>query len=100
MDPQPHMSLLLTNDDGIDAPGLAALCSVVQPGGPITIVAPQVEQSGVAHRVTDKHPITVQSRDGRRFAVDGMSKPRPAGYIAANTASGTDGLDAMSMSVS
>lgn len=65
------MCLLLTNDDGIDAPGLAALYSVVQPRGAITIVAPQVEQSGVAHRVTDKHPIAVESRGARRFAVDG-----------------------------
>lgn len=71
VEPLTHMSLLLTNDDGIDAPGLAALHDVVQRCGEITIVAPQLEQSGVAHRVTDTHPIAVQSRDARRFAVAG-----------------------------
>ena len=65
------MSHLLTNDDGIDAPGLATLLSVAQSWGATTIVAPLEEQSGVAHRVTDKHPITVQTRDAGRFAVDG-----------------------------
>jgi 5'-nucleotidase len=65
------MSLLLTNDDGIDAPGLAALCSVVQAWSTTTIVAPLVEQSGVAHRVTDSHPIAVQALGAGRFAVDG-----------------------------
>jgi len=65
------MSLLLTNDDGIDAPGLAALFSVVQDWCGTTIVAPQAEQSGVAHRVTDNRPIAVQTLDSRRFAVDG-----------------------------
>lgn len=65
------MSLLLTNDDGIDAPGLATLLKVVQPWGPATVAAPQVEQSGIGHRVTDKQPIAVQTRDTGRFAVDG-----------------------------
>jgi len=65
------MLLLLTNDDGIDAPGLATLCSVVKSWGTAIIVAPQEEQSGVAHRVTDKHTIAVQSLGAARFAIDG-----------------------------
>ena len=65
------MSLLLTNDDGIDASGLAALYELAHVWGMRTIVAPQVEQSGVGHRVTDRRPIAVQSRDSDRFAVDG-----------------------------
>lgn len=68
---QSSMSLLLTNDDGVDAPGLAALLNITRKWGPATIVAPQVEQSGVAHRVTDQQPIAVEMRDERRFAVDG-----------------------------
>jgi 5'-nucleotidase len=43
----------------------------VQSWGATAIVAPLVEQSGVAHRVTDNRAIAVYSRDAGRFAVDG-----------------------------
>ena len=65
------MNLLLTNDDGIDAPGLAILKRIVSHRGAITIVAPVEEQSGVGHRVTDKALIAVHARDDSSFAVAG-----------------------------
>ena len=65
------MSFLLTNDDGIKAPGIAALNTVARLWGPTIVVAPREEQSGVGHRITDKHPIVVESLDETRFAVDG-----------------------------
>ncbi|MFM2420609.1 MAG: hypothetical protein RL385_5332, partial [Pseudomonadota bacterium] len=44
------MKLLLTNDDGIDAAGLALLAEVCKHHGEVTVVAPKDEQSGVGHR--------------------------------------------------
>ncbi len=46
------MRILITNDDGIFAPGLAALAQELAPLGDIYIVAPLSEQSGVAHAIT------------------------------------------------
>lgn len=68
---RPH--LMLVNDDGIDAPGLAALVGALQDGYRLTVVAPAVEQSGVGHGITFRTPVLVEERstvDGiRRFAV-------------------------------
>lgn len=64
------MRLLLTNDDGIDAPGLQALHAVARQLGEPTIVAPHEGLSGCSHRVTTDGPFRVLSRpDG--FAVEG-----------------------------
>lgn len=65
------MKFLLTNDDGIDAPGLQALHhSAVQLGETI-IAAPVNAQSGCSHQVTTSQPIRVQTRAPDRFAIDG-----------------------------
>ncbi|HPS76876.1 MAG TPA: 5'/3'-nucleotidase SurE [Thermoanaerobaculaceae bacterium] len=68
---RPH--LLITNDDGVDAPGLAALVQALGDGYRITVVAPAVEQSGVGHGITFRTPVLVEERpasDGvKRFAV-------------------------------
>jgi 5'-nucleotidase len=66
------MHLLLTNDDGIDAPGLAALEAAVRGlEGSVSIVAPLSVHSGCAHRVTTDGPIRVAERGPGRFAVEG-----------------------------
>jgi 5'-nucleotidase len=64
--------ILLTNDDGIDAPGLlvgeriaAALAREVW------IVAPEHDQSGVSHAVSLHHPVRLSQRGPRRWAVTG-----------------------------
>jgi 5'-nucleotidase len=62
--------LLLTNDDGIDAPGLAALLAAAQPLGVPIVVAPAVAHSGCGHRVTTDEPIRVRRRP-LGFAVEG-----------------------------
>ena len=41
------MKILLTNDDGIDAPGIAAMASALDPLGDVTVVAPESNQSAV-----------------------------------------------------
>jgi 5'-nucleotidase len=67
------MRILLTNDDGYDAPGLRALYDAVKPMGEVFVVAPVVEQSGCSHKLTLGQPILVEPREhevyGRSFAV-------------------------------
>jgi 5'-nucleotidase len=69
----PRLHILITNDDGIDAPGLAALVAALQDGYRLTVAAPAVEQSGVGHGITYRTPVLVEerpSKDGvRRFAI-------------------------------
>ncbi len=55
------MTLILTNDDGIDAPGLQALLKAVNGKG--VIVAPQEHLSGCSHQVTTTRPIHVSRSD-------------------------------------
>ncbi|MBA2481584.1 MAG: 5'/3'-nucleotidase SurE [Planctomycetes bacterium] len=62
--------IVLTNDDGIDAPGLAALISAVGQMGETVVVAPMSEWSGCGHKVTTHAPIRCERR-GDAYAVDG-----------------------------
>ena len=52
--------ILLTNDDGIYAPGLAALQRELAKLGEVTVVAPSTEQSGVGHVITYLTPLIVK----------------------------------------
>ncbi|MCU0524565.1 MAG: 5'/3'-nucleotidase SurE [Elainella sp. Prado103] len=63
------MTILLTNDDGIDAPGLRALQQAI--GQPAIIVAPLHHHSGCSHQVTTHRPIPIEQRSDREYAVDG-----------------------------
>src|SRR6266516_4596350 len=54
------MRILLTNDDGIYAPGLQALRPELQKLGEVVVVAPATEQSAVGHSVTLTTPLIVQ----------------------------------------
>ncbi len=69
------MQILLTNDDGIHAPGLAAMEAELSEIGDVFVVAPSTEQSGVSQSITFLRPLVGQqvSRDGqlRGYAVDG-----------------------------
>jgi 5'-nucleotidase len=69
------MRILLTNDDGIFAPGLAALERALKSLGDVSVVAPSTEQSGVGHAITFLTPLTAKEvfdGDRRRgWAVDG-----------------------------
>jgi 5'-nucleotidase len=65
------MRLLLTNDDGIDAPGLATLAAAAAELGDITIVAPADVASGCSHQVTTDEPFRVLARGPGRYAVEG-----------------------------
>src|SRR5210317_982333 len=54
------MKILLTNDDGINSPGLQALFDELQRLGQVQMVAPAVEQSGVGLSITYLHPLQVR----------------------------------------
>ena len=66
------MRILLTNDDGIDAPGLTILEEIAKAlSDDIWIVAPASDQSGVSHSLTLHDPLRVVTYDDRRMAVRG-----------------------------
>lgn len=54
------MHILLTNDDGVYAPGLAALHRELRRLGEVSVVAPATEQSGVGHAITYLTPLIVK----------------------------------------
>jgi 5'-nucleotidase len=59
--PAPRIVLiLLTNDDGIYAPGIAALARELREIGEVVVVAPAVEQSGVGHSITFLEPLVAK----------------------------------------
>jgi 5'-nucleotidase len=65
------MHILLTNDDGYLAPGLAALYEALKPLGDVTVVAPEKNCSGASNSLTLSRPLSVSaSREGFYF-VDG-----------------------------
>ncbi len=70
-----HVEILLTNDDGIYAPGLEALEHELERLGRVTVVAPATEQSGVGHSITFLSPLICKEvyHGGRRrgWAVEG-----------------------------
>jgi 5'-nucleotidase len=69
------MRILITNDDGINAPGLAVLAEIAAalagPSGEVWTVAPAFEQSGVAHAISYTHPTMIAELGPRRFAAEG-----------------------------
>lgn len=68
------MTWILTNDDGIDAPGMAALAESIHmltPTVPLITIAPRDHQSGCGHQVTTVTPITVEERAKDSYAVAG-----------------------------
>jgi 5'-nucleotidase len=66
------MRILLTNDDGIHAPGLEVLERIArQFSDDIWVVAPAEEQSGAGHSLTLSRPVRLRRYSERRFAVSG-----------------------------
>jgi 5'-nucleotidase len=69
------MKILITNDDGIYAPGLKVLETIASDiageGGEVWTVAPAFEQSGVAHCISYVRPVMISEFGPRRFACEG-----------------------------
>lgn len=54
------MRILITNDDGINAPGIRMLAEWARKHGEVTVVAPKVEQSGMSHAIQFVEPIEIK----------------------------------------
>ena len=69
------MRILITNDDGINAPGLEVLTAIAAdiagPEGEVWTVAPAFEQSGVGHCISYTHPMLIAKLSPRRYAAEG-----------------------------
>jgi len=63
--------ILVTNDDGFDAPGLAALKTVAERLGDVYVLAPTEPQSYVGHRVTTDRPLALIQTAPREFHLAG-----------------------------
>lgn len=55
-------SILICNDDGIDAPGILALTAAISPMADVIVVAPATEQSAVGHAITIRDPVRAYPR--------------------------------------
>jgi len=86
------MRILVTNDDGIAAPGLTVLeeiaAEIAGPDGEVWVVAPAFEQSGVAHKISYTHPMLIAQMGPRRFAAEGA----PADCVLAGLHDVMEGL--------
>jgi len=66
------MRILITNDDGIHAPGLEACVRVAKTlSDDVWVVAPEFDQSGVAHSLSLSDPLRLRKIDDKHFAVKG-----------------------------
>jgi 5'-nucleotidase len=66
------MRILITNDDGIHAPGLEACEKIARTlSDDVWIVAPETDQSGVSHSLSLNDPLRLRELGKRRFAVKG-----------------------------
>jgi 5'-nucleotidase len=69
------MRILITNDDGILAPGLAVAeeiaAEIAGPDGEVWVIAPESERSGVSHCISYTRPMRMEQVGERRFAVEG-----------------------------
>ena len=63
--------ILITNDDGIHAPGLKALEKALEPVGDVLVVAPDSERSATSQSITIHSPLRVYAIDERHYAVSG-----------------------------
>ena len=64
--------ILLTNDDGIDAPGLEVLEAIAgELAREVWVVAPEHDQSGISHAISLHHALRVSQRGPRRFGISG-----------------------------
>ena len=65
------MHLLITNDDGIEAEGLAALVRAAAPFGTTLVLAPDQCHSGCSHKATTERPLRLTPLSGGRHMLDG-----------------------------
>ncbi|GAC1341699.1 MAG: 5'/3'-nucleotidase SurE [Myxococcales bacterium] len=83
------MRILVSNDDGVEAPGLRTLAEALLTLGEVTVCAPDREQSATSHSISLHRPLRIEALSPwgprgeiQRFAVDGT--PTDAVYVAVN----------------
>src|SRR5439155_26025529 len=99
--------LLVTNDDGVHAAGLAALADALAELGEVWVIAPEREQSACGHALTLHRPLRAVPMGERRFAVNGTPSDcvnlavlgfmpeRPAIVVSGFNHGGNLGVDVM-----
>lgn len=65
------LRILISNDDGILAPGLKALAKEMRRLGEVIVVAPDLDQSSVSHSLTLTRPLRIKRHDENVYSVDG-----------------------------
>ena len=68
------MRILVTNDDGVESPGIIALAEALRELGDVTVVAPDGDRSAISHRVTFGSPVEIApvvNRSVRTFSCSG-----------------------------
>jgi 5'-nucleotidase len=65
------LRILLSNDDGVYAPGLKALARELRRVGELTVVAPNSDQSSVSHSLTLNRPLRIKNHGDGVYSVDG-----------------------------
>jgi 5'/3'-nucleotidase len=65
------LKIIVTNDDGIDAPGILALEKALDGIGKLIVAAPAGSNSGVSHQVTTHDPIRVDQTGENRYRIEG-----------------------------
>ena len=77
------MNLLITNDDGISAQGIAVLARAAAPFGKVTVVAPARQCSAMSHRITLGRPLRLETVvplvQSHRDALSFFNYIKPAG---------------------
>ncbi|WP_199589804.1 5'/3'-nucleotidase SurE [Lujinxingia litoralis] len=76
--------ILVSNDDGIHAPGIELLAGAMEALGEVWVVAPATEQSAVSGAISLRQPLRIVEHGERRLAVSGT--PTDCVYIALNHA--------------
>jgi 5'-nucleotidase len=65
------LNILVTNDDGVHAPGIKALAQGLSTLGKVTVMAPDRDRSGASHSLTLSAPLTVHKLEEDRYMVEG-----------------------------
>ena len=63
--------IVVTNDDGIRAPGIRALAAAMEPLGRVVVVAPDRERSAAGHSLSLAHPLRCEENPAGWYSVDG-----------------------------
>jgi 5'-nucleotidase len=72
------MQILVSNDDGIYSPGIAALAEVAAEFGTVRVVAPDVERSSAGHSITASRPLSYRLTNIKNLTCP-SPEPRPTG---------------------